>query len=185
MTVENCVNLCQTKGGFIFAGVEQGTDCYCGNVLTLGAVAVPASNCGYDCVGDIGEACGGSDSLSLYWNGKTPPPQPTLVQNVNLHWGIEACFNDSTTARTLSVQVSVQGGQDNNTVENCISACETAGYPTYAGVEAADECWCGKSLNNYSAPIDQKYCLLACSGNSSESCGGPDALVLYVYNIAD
>jgi len=185
MTVENCISLCQNQGGFIYAGVEKGTDCYCGNVMTPGAVLVLASNCGLDCVGDSSETCGGTDYLSVYWNGQTPPPQPTLVKHVNLHWGIEACFNDSTTARTLSVQVSVQGGKYNNTVENCVSACQAAGYTSYAGVEAADECWCGKSLNNYAAAIDPKNCLLACSGNSSEICGGPDALVLYVYNNRD
>jgi len=190
MTVEQCTQTCQTQGSHIYAGLEKGTDCYCGNVLTPGAVAAPVSACSSKCVGDSGETCGGSDSLSLYWTGKTPPPQPTFVQNaLNLHWGMQACFNDSTTERTLSVQVSVQGGQDNNTVENCVSACQAAGYSSegssYAGVEAGNQCWCGNTLNKYAAAIDQKRCLLACSGDSSENCGGPDALVLYVYANGD
>ncbi|KAF8263711.1 WSC domain-containing protein [Lactarius quietus] len=189
MTAEKCLHACQSQGGpggYVYGGVEKGTDCYCGNVLTPGAVSAPVSQCSSKCVGDSSKTCGGSDHLSLYWNGQTPQPQPTFVQNVYPHWGIEGCFSDSITARTLSVKVSVtsQGDQDNNNVENCVNACEAAGYH-YAGVEAADECWCGHSINNHAAAIDSKHCLLACPGKSTENCGGPNALVLYVYHSGD
>ena len=42
------------------------------------------------------------------------------------------------------------------------------------------ECWCAPSLSVLSEKlIDQARCTLACSGNSSEICGGQLALSLY------
>ena len=50
------------------------------------------------------------------------------------------CANsDSTDARALSVQVSVIGGQYNNSVESCIEACGAGGF-SLAGMEFALEC---------------------------------------------
>jgi hypothetical protein len=37
---------------------------------------------------------------------------------------------------------------------------------------------CGNSTNGGKA-IDPSNCIMACSGDSTENCGGPDALVLY------
>jgi hypothetical protein len=109
--------------------------------------------------------------------------------------------SDSNDARTLTEQVSVQGGEYNNTVESCTSACNAAGY-VKAGVEFANQCCtpftsslnelpfsnqtfaaqgCGDSINNGGSLIDNKNCMLACSGDSIENCGGPNALVLYNY----
>ncbi|KAF8264818.1 WSC domain-containing protein [Lactarius quietus] len=184
MSVEQCISICQYVRNTVYAGVENGVDCYCGNVLTSGAATAPASDCNTPCAGNSTETCGGSNSLNLYWNGHPPPPQPTIVQNVDNEWGVEACFNDSTTARTLSAQVSVQGGPYNNTVRNCLGACK-AEYYLYAGLELAQQCWCGNSTMNYAVGIDPKNCDLACSGNSSEICGGADALVLYFYYVND
>jgi len=36
-------------------------------------------------------------------------------------------------------------------------------------------------MQNGGKPMDTKYCMLACSGDSSENCGGANSLVLY-YN---
>ena len=41
----------------------------CGNSTTVGAAVTLPENCNSPCVGDPREICGGSNSLSLYWNG--------------------------------------------------------------------------------------------------------------------
>ena len=47
--------------------------------------------------------------------------------------------SDSSDARALNVQVSVEGGPYNNTVENCIEVCHAGSYGA-AGVEDAQQC---------------------------------------------
>ncbi|KAF8259517.1 WSC domain-containing protein [Lactarius quietus] len=181
MTVDNCVEICQNSN-HAYAGLENGTNCYCGNVLTQGTVlASSGENCSTNCVGDPSEICGGNGFLSLYGNEGPPPPQPTLAYSVPdaVSWELAACYNDSNTARALSVQVSVRGGAFNNTVGNCIDACAAKNYHV-AGVEFAQECWCGNSINNGAIAIDTDQCTLACSGDSTEFCGGADAFLLYL-----
>jgi len=68
------------------------------------------------------------------------------------------------------------------TVELCQSTCISAGY-TLAGVEYADECYCGNAVQNGGgpAPDGNAQCDMSCAGNSGETCGGPNRLDLYSY----
>ena len=62
MTVEDCINLCSSKG-FKYAGVEYGTQCFCGN--SYGKYAT-ANNCNMKCSGNLNEICGGFWANSVY-----------------------------------------------------------------------------------------------------------------------
>ena len=105
--------------------------------------------------------------------------------------------SDSNEMRTLDVHLPVEGGPYNNTVENCIEACREARYDL-AGVEFASQCCtcytlslfdeicssfalqgCGNGVRNGGEMIDPGHCNLACSGDSSELCGGADSYNLY------
>jgi hypothetical protein len=88
------------------------------------------------------------------------------------------------------------GGYDDNvamTVESCISYCTTAGF-TYAGTEYSTQCCksstqvyrisltplvCGSSLATGSGLAASGDCSMACSGNATEACGGPNRLNLF------
>jgi hypothetical protein len=69
-TVASCVAKCQT-GGFAYAGLEYGRECYCGDALASGSVvASPASDpsaagCSMTCSGNNREYCGGPSRLNL------------------------------------------------------------------------------------------------------------------------
>ncbi|KAG0652200.1 WSC domain-containing [Hyphodiscus hymeniophilus] len=65
MTVESCLSACK-DGGFSFAGIEYGQECYCGVVLGNGTVPLPAISCSFPCTGNSAETCGGSSALNLY-----------------------------------------------------------------------------------------------------------------------
>ncbi|KAI9449832.1 WSC domain-containing protein, partial [Lactarius psammicola] len=164
MTVENCVRFCDSRYN-IYAGVENGEDCYCGNVTTVGSKSAPPKDCSSKCVGDISETCGGSNRLNLYWNGEKYP-----LLNLPLF------KRDSNDARVLTEQAPI--GQYNTSVEGCTDACNARNY-SLAGLEFAQQCWCDNSINNGGAQIDSTHCMLACSGNSSEICGGANSLVIY------
>lgn len=63
--------------GFVYAGVQFGEQCWCGNSLdrTAGAGApLDASSCNVPCVGDSTSLCGGSWAITLY--NRTLPSSP-------------------------------------------------------------------------------------------------------------
>lgn len=177
MTVESCLSFCSSgSNSYVYAGVEYAQECYCGNFLASGASNVSMSECDMTCTGNASEFCGAGDRLNVYWNGSQPPSPPIIVGSVG-NWTSLGCYNDSTTARALANGMGVTGEV---TVESCTTACQDAGYQ-YAGVEYADECYCGMTLDNGSEPTPASSCDMTCAGNSSEYCGGPDHLNLYNY----
>lgn len=61
------------------------------------------------------------------------------------------------------------------TIEGCTDACFNAGYPL-AGTEFATQCFCGLQFTNGSAATPLTDCDMACAGNGTEFCGGPNRL---------
>ncbi|KAL1297177.1 hypothetical protein AAFC00_004750 [Neodothiora populina] len=94
----------------------------------------------------------------------------------SLGYGYVGCGSDGTT-RTLSA--ASESGSDMD-VETCVSFCSDKGY-AYAGMEYASQCYCGDSVPSDKAPVEHIVgnCFSPCAGNSSEYCGGSNALSLY------
>lgn len=85
-------------------------------------------------------------------------------------------ISDTVGSRTLPFPVGVPS----NTMESCTSACYDAGY-SIAGTEYSAECWCGTSIQGGGAPAAASDCNMPCSGDNTQSCGGPNRLNLYNY----
>lgn len=64
------------------------------------------------------------------------------------------------------------------TIESCIDYCTTKGFG-YAGTEYSQECYCGSSLAAAAASAPEGDCSMACSGDSTQPCGGPNRLTLF------
>ena len=138
-TDTSCINQC-SNAGYIFAGTQFKSECWCGNNRPLTNVA--DGNCYYECSGDPTQVCGGNGInrggtyISLFgdisrWDGNTTnTPGPYVNPGANGFTSI-GCYSDSTAQRTLSVPMN-----DNNTVASCLQACQ--GY-TYAGLEFGNE----------------------------------------------
>ncbi|KAH7094455.1 hypothetical protein FB567DRAFT_4112 [Paraphoma chrysanthemicola] len=64
----------------------------------------------------------------------------------------------------------------------CKDACRAAGY-TLAGTEYSGECYCDNQLRNSGgpAPDGETQCNMACNGDQTEICGGPNRLSLFTY----
>ncbi|KAI9436605.1 WSC domain-containing protein [Lactarius indigo] len=180
MTVELCVGHC-IDNGLIYAGVEGGAYCYCGNVLSDIAMNATDSDCDIPCVGDPTEMCGGGLRLDLYWSGAPPWPPPVMVPTSSSGpWDLLGCFNDSSDQKVLSYTPVVEGGKPGFTsVESCTLACYMHGF-VLAGVEMADQCFCDDYFSNLSMMMPADECDLPCSANQSEICGGEDRMVVYV-----
>ncbi|KAI0820881.1 hypothetical protein BC628DRAFT_1412846 [Trametes gibbosa] len=173
MTVESCVTFCSSKD-LNFAGLEFGQECWCGDEIANGGTNATESDCNFACTGDASEICGAGNRLSVYWNGVAPPPPPETVPSVGL-WNSLGCFSDSVNARVLTVGVNVPGPF---TVEGCTEACFNNNFPI-AGMEFATQCFCDTAIQNGGAPTPLTDCNMACAGNSSELCGGPNRLNVY------
>ena len=94
-------------------------------------------------------------------------------------WNSEGCYVDSVAGRTLTVGMGVAGGMTN---VKCQAACRAAGY-VLAGTEYAGECFCDNQFRNNGgpAPDGEVGCNMACNGNQTEMCGGPDRLSLFKF----
>lgn len=110
----------------------------------------------------------------------TPPPSSTSEPPSNeTGWVSVGCYTDSVAGRTLSNGVGVP----DLTNAKCQAACKAGGFK-YAGTEYAQECFCGNTLGGTGAPATSG-CSMACQGDSSEICGGPDRLTIWEYKGGD
>ena len=124
-----------------------------------------------------------SQSLSIALNffflasAATAAQRPT-VSNSTLPsgWTYQGCYSDSASNRVLS-----SASYTNNTAmteESCVVHCASKGYPM-AGVEYADECYCGYNLDSSSSKEVETDCNMACSGNSAEICGAGNRITVF------
>ncbi|KAJ7491666.1 WSC domain-containing protein [Mycena galericulata] len=94
------------------------------------------------------------------------------------NWTSLGCYTDNNAARTLSGAATVD--TNNMTVENCIAFCDSKQF-IFAGVEFIQECFCDDFIENGGANAAITECNLPCSGNSNESCGGPNRFRLNIF----
>ncbi|KAL7791288.1 WSC domain-containing protein [Trichoderma ceciliae] len=64
MSCKACVDHCMS-GGYKFAGMENGRECWCGTTIRDDAVRLPESQCGKPYQGHPSETCGGSWAIDV------------------------------------------------------------------------------------------------------------------------
>ncbi|KAN0099930.1 WSC-domain protein [Hyaloscypha variabilis] len=90
-------------------------------------------------------------------------------------WSYQGCYIE--VGRTLN-GASYSNATD-MTDETCISYCSALGF-LYAGTEYASQCFCdSKIAPGATLAADPSDCNMACTGNATEPCGGPDRLSLF------
>ncbi|KAG6230812.1 hypothetical protein E4U34_007648 [Claviceps purpurea] len=94
-TVRDCVEAC--KGGrYLYAGIEYGGECWCGNALSPGAVPAPMTDCKMTCNDNSTELCGGPSRLNAYiyqgnWSSTTSVTADTrYLQTTTLTSGLDS-----------------------------------------------------------------------------------------------
>ncbi|KAF2108326.1 hypothetical protein BDV96DRAFT_652894 [Lophiotrema nucula] len=87
------------------------------------------------------------------------------------------CGKDIAGQRTLN---TAQISGNDMTVEKCVDFCKSKNL-AYAGLEYSGECYCGNNVAADRAPISGSVgnCLMKCSGNTNQVCGGAGAISLY------
>ncbi|KAJ3065408.1 hypothetical protein HDU98_011220, partial [Podochytrium sp. JEL0797] len=150
VTIETCTDSC-AKGGFQYGGVEAGNQCFCGSATPVAALSTA---CSMTCQGNSTEWCGGQSAVSVY---RYFPAINPVIPN----WPYLGCYLDNPASQTLATP---KLGISTYTVETCASACEVGKFQ-YAGLELANQCFCGNSL---AATILSTACTMTCQGNGTE-----------------
>lgn len=183
-TPANCAAAC-SKLGYKYSGTEYSSQCFCGP--TLPNTNTTASTCNMACSGDSTQTCGGPNRLNivqdLSWK------QTFFVRQSYQTWNLAGCYVDVVSNRTLpnGVNLNAYGGANNATIANCLSACQAAGY-TYCGEEYYTQCYgsnTAPAASLIASPANDPLaagCGYACAGNSTESCGGSNRIIVYVNN---
>jgi len=65
LTPAKCMEACQDQG-FLFAGVQYGHECWCGNDAPPEDRIVDMAECDYSCSGDSSQTCGGYWRMNVY-----------------------------------------------------------------------------------------------------------------------
>ncbi|KAL9596717.1 MAG: hypothetical protein Q9219_005628 [cf. Caloplaca sp. 3 TL-2023] len=196
MTVAYCGSFCT---GYQYFGIEYSSECFCGNSLGSGATLKGDGDCGMTCSGNSTQYCGGSQRLTIYnSNGtiaasssapgtatptasasssSTPTGAPVAVPSA-AGFASQGCYTEATSGRALGDLFTAYNGM---TIEKCAAFCSSY---TYMAVEYMSECYCGNTIGAGAVPATDNGCSMACSGNSSQLCGGSFRLNFYKQNKA-
>ncbi|PVH81976.1 WSC-domain-containing protein [Cadophora sp. DSE1049] len=160
--VGDCNRAC-SNGGYQYAGVEYGSQCFCGSSLPGSPMGGQTPN--MLCTGNSSQFCGGNNILQVYSGSPAPTVLTAPVTN-------SQCVADNTNnVRTLSTFI---GASSSMTPAACKTSC--VGF-VYYGVEYGSECWCGNSFP--SSTVVSTQCTMPCSGDGAQVCGGSYALNMY------
>jgi glucan endo-1,3-alpha-glucosidase len=134
MTITSCTSYCSGLG-YLYAGVEYGMQCYCGNTYDT-TKAISSSSCNMACAGDSSNICGGNYAINIYQvkaSGTTSSSSSTTASatsSASASATSLGCYTDSSTRLLNGVAVD----SSSLTPSQCQTYCANAGY-TYAGVE--------------------------------------------------
>ncbi|KAJ8127536.1 hypothetical protein O1611_g6100 [Lasiodiplodia mahajangana] len=164
MTVETCVAHCKGND-YRLAGLSYYGVCYCGQ--TVSTALLPEDQCSFPCTGNSSETCGGDTQVNI-WMDPTFPPLADQT-DISEYVPVGCWTDDSSDGKALFYRQDSLAS-DAMTTETCLQACLAGGFP-FAGTEYG---------NGTDLATDASTCNMACNGNSSEICGGPARLSLYV-----
>merc|ERR1719347_1326648 len=161
VTPENCIEDCG-EYSYIYAGVETGAQCWCGNTKyqKRDRVSGESGTCNDECTGIKNQEyqkCGAHDRIDVY-----------RVDKAVIEY--KGCYEGGN-SRRLPVRMNKNG--DENSPETCIDMCQQEGY-RFSGVESGDQCFCGNRKPKVKKPGD---CNQDCTGKAK--CGGFDKINVY------
>ncbi|KAM6513609.1 hypothetical protein FALCPG4_015994 [Fusarium falciforme] len=90
-------------------------------------------------------------------------------------WAYRGCYIDPPGRAMAGAPGSPSSSM---TPEKCIATCIANGF-TVAGLEYAEECYCGNELNNAASKTAETDCNMPCSGDSTQMCGAGNRLSIY------
>ncbi|XP_008583402.1 PREDICTED: WSC domain-containing protein 1 [Galeopterus variegatus] len=137
MTVSHCQDACAERS-YIYAGLEAGAECYCGNRLP--AVSVGLEECNHECKGEKGSVCGAVGRLSVY---RVEELQPGSRKRRTATY--RGCFQLPENITQAFPNSLIQA---NVTVEICSGFCSHKEFPL--AILRGWECYCAYPTPQFS-----------------------------------
>jgi len=112
---------------------------------------------------------------------KIAGPQNPFTDILSQGWAYLGCASDVVSQRSLTGYTNIyMTDQETMTVYKCAATCGSYNYK-YAGLEYGGQCFCGNSFPSSRMPSSTILgsCNMVCRGDSSQWCGGPNAINLY------
>ncbi|ERE68830.1 WSC domain-containing protein 1 [Cricetulus griseus] len=137
MTVSHCQDACAERS-YVYAGLEAGAECYCGNRLPVTRVSL--KECNQECKGEKGTFCGAVRRLSVYSVGLQQPG--SRKRRTATYRG---CFPlPENVTHTFSSSLT----QANVTVETCSGFCSQKEFPL--AILRGWDCYCAYPTPQFS-----------------------------------
>eukprot|EP00904_Undaria_pinnatifida_P003872 jgi/Undpi1/13486/HiC_scaffold_8.g03145.m1 len=180
MSAEICQGICDSS----YYGTQYGEECWCGDDDTDYDVNGVAT-CDFACVGNSDEICGGRNAMSVYFAGSgsapvspvpspvAPAPEPAPITPDTSGATYLGCYADTKDDRIMTDKVS----SSSMTADDCQVLCSGSAF---FGTQYGLECWCGASGIEYDRH-GAGVCNFDCTGDSSEICGGRNAMSVYSF----
>ncbi|KID80411.1 uncharacterized protein G6M90_00g009650 [Metarhizium brunneum] len=133
-TVKDCVDGCKAVN-YIYAGVEYGGECWCGNEFTAGAVPAPDKDCSMTCNDNSTEYCGGPSRLNVYKldAGKTASATSALPSVTVKTTASVPASASSTTTLAGSSTVATSSASTTTSIAEISTVTSTSSTPTPTG----------------------------------------------------
>ncbi|XP_046945650.1 WSC domain-containing protein 1 isoform X1 [Lynx rufus] len=149
MTVSHCQDACAERS-YVYAGLEAGAECYCGNRLPVTSVGPEA--CNHECKGEKGSACGGVGRLSVYRVQELQPGSRKREWRTVTYRGCFRLPENGTHTFPDSLL------QPNATAEACSGFCSQKEFPL--AVLWGRECYCAYPTPQFSLrdAVDSSLC---------------------------
>ncbi|KAM0278058.1 hypothetical protein ACHAO9_012322 [Fusarium lateritium] len=134
-TVANCVQAC-SNDGFVYAGVEYGGECFCGNDFTDGSVPALNEDCGMPCNGNSSEYCGGPNRLNVYQlNAAYSSSLPTSLSTSSTSSSVSSSAATSSGSALFVLSSTSSASTSASTIGSSTSnSLSTSGSSTSSGV---------------------------------------------------
>ncbi|KAI1492173.1 WSC domain-containing protein [Biscogniauxia mediterranea] len=87
------------------------------------------------------------------------------------------CYDNGQPGQKEALSLRTDLDTQNMTVETCVAECKGNGY-RFAGLGYYGVCYCGQTVST--ALLDESECSFACTGNSSQTCGGDTQVNLWM-----
>ncbi|KAK7978572.1 WSC-domain-containing protein [Apiospora saccharicola] len=181
LTIDVCLAACGSQG-FKLAGLEFGTECYCGNTLQGENRPTLDEHCDLPCLGNNQTTCGGRGALALYVKDDFKFAEGKAFDGLGPgfdYYEPVGCYQDFH-AQDRTLKVDALRGPEHHamTPELCIADCKARGFPL-AGLEYGRQCFCGHDMSGRSNKTEDFFCNQGCTGNAQLFCGGNWNLVIY------
>ncbi|CAK7245717.1 MAG: hypothetical protein STHCBS139747_007306 [Sporothrix thermara] len=182
---ELCCEMCYNiNTSYLYCGVEDLIECYCGVDTAWPVVTLPETSCASSCPGSDESSCGGVWAIDLYTatalrllvpeRTTTSLPTPTMASVPG--YRAAGCYSDGGVRIIDATAINM----DRNSPQNCCDWCAVTNQSNHwCGVEDNVQCFCGVTTRSEALLASAADCSLPCPGDPNALCGGDGRINLY------